>query len=391
MALMLSYIRGCVKRNYFLLKVYEFLFQRKIDNLYGKRYEKKVLLSYSTYHFSKKSYLAHSNYQESSLIAEIFDSFGYQVDVVNNNKPTKVRFSDYDIIFGEGLPLYQALTVSPKPIIIYYGTGSHPFHCNDQSYKRLIDFFHRYGGLVHKSMRTNDQRWGIAASLADAVICIGNETTKKTFTERGVRSVFSLDPTFHKREDATSLAQQKDFSTCRKSMLWFGSYGLLHKGLDLAVEAVRERPNWTLHVCGYTPAEADFLELLKLPKNVVVHGFINVNSDEFKELALKCGFVILPSCSEGTATAVITTVGNGAMVPIVTKECGYDVDKAGFLIQLDVADIVRQLDELDSLDSEELKQIAVTAQRHAISRYTIDNFTTQLRQHLKVIINSEVC
>ncbi|WP_413490529.1 glycosyltransferase [Shewanella baltica] len=375
-----------VKKNKTLLKFYELCFQKDIINLFDSKFNKKVLFSYSTYHFNKNNYLSHSNYQESNTIAAIFDEIGFRVDIVNNNRLTKLDISSYDIVFGEGLPLYQAISLENSPKTIYYGTGSHPFHCTEQSYKRLISFYHKYSFMALSSLRTSDTRWGLAASMADAVICIGNDVTKSTFTARGANHVYTVDPTYHPRPDAKTIGHSKNFDECRKTMLWFGSYGLLHKGLDLAVEAFKNHPDWTLHICGYTPAEKEFLDALELPSNAIVHGFINVFDDEFKTLASKCGFVLLPSCSEGTATAVITAVGNGAMIPVVTKECGYDVGSSGYIIELSADDIERQLVELDQLESSHLKEFAIAAQLAALDRYTIDKFDTRIRMSLAEII-----
>lgn len=384
---MLKSLKARLKKNVFFLRIYEALFQRAIINLYNSNFDKSVLISYSTYHFKKKKYASHSNYQESWVIADIFRTLGFRVDIVNNNRLTNLDLSKYDIIFGEGLPIYQAINASISAIKIYYGTGSHPAHCTEQSLKRVIDFYQSYNFLALSSTRTTDFRWGLAASMSDSVICIGNRQTADTFTARGCSRVFKVDPSFHPRLDALELGNMKDFASCRKSMLWFGSYGLLHKGLDLAIDAIRHKQDWALHVCGYTQAEADFLNTLNLPSNVVVHGFINVHSAHFKELALKCGFVIFPSCSEGTATSVITAVANGAMIPMVTKECGYDVGKSGFLIDLNAKEIERQLVKIDTFDETILKKTALTAQKLAISRFTIDNFRAQIGQHLETIIN----
>lgn len=383
---MKSKIKKIIKSNDMFFRVYEYFFKRKIINLYSTKKSKKVLFSYSTYHFRKNKYLSHSNYQESNAIAKIFDDMGFQVDIVNNNRLTKLDISSYNIVFGEGLPLYQAISLSNAPRTIYYGTGSHPFHCTEQSYKRLISFYHKYSFMALSSLRTSDTRWGLAASMADAVICIGNDVTKRTFISRGANNVYTVDPTYHTRPDAKTIGHSKNFDECRKSMLWFGSYGLLHKGLDLAVEAFKNHPDWTLHICGYTPAEKEFLDALELPSNAIVHGFINVFDDEFKILASECGFVLLPSCSEGTATAVITAVGNGAMIPVVTKECGYDVGSSGYIIELSADDIERQLDELDQLESSHLKEFAIAAQSAALDRYTLEKFNTRIRMNLAEII-----
>ncbi|MBW8185207.1 glycosyltransferase [Shewanella nanhaiensis] len=381
-------LKRFVKSNPFLFWLYESCFQRPIINLFNSNHNRKVLFSYSTYHFSKKSYLGHSNYQESSIIASIFDSLKYQVDVVNNNKFTGLDLGSYDIIFGEGLPLFQAVEGKKSGCLtIYYGTGSHPFHCTEESNKRLISFYQANSYLALSSLRTSDWRWGVAASLCDNVICIGNEDTKNSFLTNGTNSVFCIDPSFHKRDDSKGIVESKNYDTCRKTVLWLGSYGLLHKGLDLAVEAFRQRPDWTLHVCGHTSLESDFIKVLDTPHNVIVHGFLNVLSDEFKVILEDSAFVILPSCSEGTATAVLTAVGNGGLIPLVTKECGFDVDDFGFKIQLSVADIVHQLDQIDELDSLSIKSLSINGHSIVNDRYTAGNYREKLEENITKILN----
>lgn len=387
---MISKFKSILKSNKVILNTYEYFFQRDIINLFSSSCSQRVLISYSTYHFNKKSYTSHSNYQESKVIADIFNRMGYQVDVTNNNKITKLDLSQYDVIFGEGLPLYQALEYDTKAIKIYYGTGSHPFHCTQSSYSRLIDFHKKNKFLAASSLRVSDARWGVAASLADAVICIGNENTKKTFLLNGSKNVHTITPTFHKREDSESIGKSRDFKTCRKTMLWFGSYGLLHKGLDLAVEAIKKNPEWTLHICGYTPTEKEFLDALSLPINAIVHGFIDVYSDEFKALASECCFVLLPSCSEGTATAVITAIGNGAMLPIVTKECGYDVNTEGFIIELSVESIESELKKINKMSVQELKELSLQGQHAAIKKYTLENFKLQMEANIRAVLDTEL-
>ena len=54
--------------------------------------------------------------------------------------------------------------------------------------------------------------------------------------------------------------KNKDFALCRRNILWFGSAGLLHKGLDIAVDFVLSHPEFTLHICGSSSGEKDFLD-----------------------------------------------------------------------------------------------------------------------------------
>lgn len=379
-------IKNWLKKNSFLLSLYELIFQRPIINVFNKANSKKALLSYSTYHFKKNDYKAHSNYQESVAVAEIMDSLGFNVDVVNNNRETRLSLNQYDVIIGEGIPLYQSLVNNISGKKIYYATGSHPWQCTQASLHRLSDFAKRYGSVPLKSTRVQDYRWGVAASCADSVICIGNEQTKQSFLDNGVSQIDLIRPSFHQGSMPYTRTLD-DIVTARKTALWFGSYGLLHKGLDIAIEAFRCRPEWTLHVCGYTNAEQDFLDSLDVPGNVVIHGFLNVDSDFFSELAARCLYVILPSCSEGIATSVITAMGRGAMIPIVTKECGVDIDDFGVNINALDSDSVRDsLNFCDSFSDSELLARSIAAYNNANTMYTFDAYKKDIMSILKKLI-----
>ncbi|MGL6150531.1 MAG: glycosyltransferase [Aeromonas sobria] len=379
-------IKNWLKKNSFLLSLYELIFQRPIINVFNKANSKKALLSYSTYHFKRNDYKAHSNYQESVSVAEIMDSLGFNVDVVNNNRDTRLSLNDYDVIIGEGIPLYQSIVKNTQGKKVYYATGSHPWQCTQASLHRLSEFAKRYGSVPLKSTRVQDYRWGIAASCADNVICIGNEQTKQSFLNHGVSKIDLIRPSFH--QGNISYTRTLDsIAAARTTALWFGSYGLLHKGLDIAIEAFRCRPEWTLHVCGYTNAEHEFLQCLDVPENVIIHGFLNVESDFFSELAARCLYVVLPSCSEGIATAVITAMGRGAMIPIVTKECGVDIDDFGVSIsELNCDSVCDSLKFCDSISDSELLARSIAAYSNANTMYTFDAYKRDMMSILTKLI-----
>jgi len=377
-------IKEPLKKNRLFVYLYELIFQRPIFNVFKKNHSKKVLFSYSTYHFNKKKYNAHSNYQESFLIAKIFDEMGYIIDVINNNKRYKINFNEYDVIFGEGLPMFQAIQDNVEAVTIYYATGSHPWQCTEASLLRLIDYYKKNQFLAINSMRMQDYRWGIAASLSDAVIVIGNKNTKHTFSDNGNKNVYMINPTFLKTKNTVKLEK---LPIATKSMLFFGSYGLLHKGLDLVVDAFRENPDWILHVCGYTYREKNYLDSLKLPKNIKVHGFIDINSALFSDLSKNCGYVILPSSSEGIATSVLTVMGNGGMIPIVTKECGVDVDDFGILIDSLTVNAVKEA--IRKCNNHTIEDLLINSKKAFIKAnndYTVENYYDTAKQHISTIL-----
>lgn len=367
-----------------------FLKKRKkkiIINLFNKKNKKKVLFSYSIYHFKKDMYYGHSNYQESRVIAETFDRLGYNVDIVNNNELTDLDINSYDVIFGEGLPLFQASKCT-KPLKIYYGTGSYPWHCTFNSVIRLKQFQSKYGKKDFISgSRISPVEWNIGAALADHVICIGNDTTKNTFTENGCDSVFKINPTFYPRQDIKELLQNKNINGTRKNLLWFGSYGFIHKGLDLCIEAVRSKPDWTLHVCGKIDEEIDIIKQIKPPRNVIIHGFVDIMGEKYKQIVESCLFTILPSVSEGTTTSVINCMGNGGLIPIITKNCGIDLNPIE--IKPSVYSIINNLKNIDLWSDEKLQKTSKTCFNYAFENFTIEKFRNNITEIILKLIQVE--
>ena len=121
--------------------------------------------------------------------------------------------------------------------------------------------------------------------VADVLTYLGNDFTRGTYPDRGkpmVRIPVSVPHTYDWPEG-------RDFERARSTFLWFGSGGLVHKGLDLVLEAFAGMPRRRLVVCGPISRERDFAreygrELYGLP-NVRTLGWIDVGSKRFRELA----------------------------------------------------------------------------------------------------------
>jgi glycosyltransferase involved in cell wall biosynthesis len=117
--------------------------------------------------------------------------------------------------------------------------------------------------------------------------------------------------------------------------LYFGGNGNIVKGLDLVIEAFSELPEVELYICAPKNEEdfnAAYQDILARSKNIHFLGFIKVGGDTFNRVTSECGYVIFPSCSEGTASSVVTCMRRG-LIPIVTYESGIDLDDFGYLIE----------------------------------------------------------
>ena len=138
----------------------------------------------------------------------------------------------------------------------------------------------------------------------------------------------------------------KQFESCRRSFLWFGSAGMLHKGLDLVLEAFASLPDLHLAVCGPVDRERDFeaayrRELYET-SNIRTLGWIDIASPEFTALARRTLALVYPSCSEGQNGGTVTCLHAG-IVPVVTPETGVDVTaEFGVVLQEATVEAVRE-------------------------------------------------
>lgn len=97
-----------------------------------------------------------------------------------------------------------------------------------------------------------------------------------------------------------------------------------------------------LFVCGCVETEEDFKQAyhheLYECDNIVTCGFVDIFSEKFKEITDECVYTILPSCSEGMAGTVATCL-SASMIPICSRECGYEENEVLTLYSCSVKEI----------------------------------------------------
>lgn len=324
----------------------------------------------------------HPNYIENYTLAEIFDKYGYAVDVYNNTFPGKINYKRYDLIVGEGLPISNYFCGNKKKNIpiIYYATGSHPFFNNIRSYKSLFAFYKKHGKYLPLSSRLVNFDWGIGTSLSDYVILLGNNNTKKTFEDNCTsKKIYSLNPPCYVKNVISDFSR-KD----KNKFLWFGSYGLIHKDLDTIIEIFHEMKNFELHICGYLDLEIDFIatykKILSSSPNIHLHGFVNINSVEFTEIMEECSFVILSSCSEGCTTAVVTSMGNGGLIPLISRECGLDIINGRIFDNNSFDTIKQEIQTVNQTYTKDMIEMYSRENIHYVERcFSIDNYKKNLK------------
>ena len=181
-----------------------------------------------------------------------------------------------------------------------------------------------------------------------------------------------------------SWPQGRDFEKAKRRFIWVGSYGMVHKGLDLALDAFVDMPELELTVCGRPEKEADFYRLyekhLKKTPNIKLHGWLDMASADFLEIARTHAAVIYPSSAEGGAGSVIHCMHAG-MLPVCTTEASIDLGDFGVHVESATVESVQiACRAVAGMSSSEVETRARGAWEHVRREHTRDKFQENYRK-----------
>ncbi|HIF9479231.1 TPA: glycosyltransferase [Photobacterium damselae] len=335
-------------------RFYRTFFPKKpIRNLgYNGQRKKKVLISYllDAFELDIEEFKYSTNRQEMLAITSAFIELGYQVDIqdcLSNHYNNKVN---YDIVFGFGVP-YRKAKLSKDGIRILYCTEGHPDFSLENETKQ-IEYFQRRHSVKYKVERSGVYYCSFDYDIADELFVMG-EHNQKYLIERGFKNVSGIVPTAIDVHKEILISEERSF-------IWLGSRGIVHKGLDLLVDVFNKR-NDKLHICGVTKDYFYSKTKIIAGDNIFFHGKVDVNSSFFNnELLPDSSFIIMPSCSEGVSTSVLTGMKFG-LIPLVSTNCGIDVNKFGkyvfdSLTIESVENLINSTKQLSNRDLLDLKQ-----------------------------------
>lgn len=327
---------------------------------------------------------AHTHDWEALQIAQTFLDLGYCVDVIRWTNDRFVPTKDYAVFIDSRYNFARLVPLLNKAClkIMHIDTAHWLFHATAQ-YRRLQALQQRRGVALQPAKMVYPNR---AIEQADCATMLGNDFTLSTYR-------YAHKPIYRTPISTTNLypwPQGKDFEACRKHFLWFGSGGLVHKGLDLVLEAFAEMPEYHLTVCGPIQEEKDFeeafaTELYHTP-NIRTVGWVDVSGSEFMQITRNCLGLIYPSCSEGGGGSVITCMHAG-VIPLVSYESSVEVDDFGFLLKdCSIEHIKNSIRMVAGLPAQELQERARRAWEYARANHTREKFAEEYRKVITTIL-----
>lgn len=348
-----------------------------------------MLLSWYVYPFLLKSgeslSNAHTTFWDCFQVAQTFLDLGYCVDVIDSYNRVFQPAKRYDFFVGHRINFDRMSGLLNEGCVkMAYMDTAHWVFNNEASYCRKYELQQRKGMTIkdsHRLIEVNRQ-----VELADYVVTYGNQFTLGTYR-------YADKPTFPVPMSTCvqfPRPEQKNYDICRTNFLWFGSHGFVHKGLDLVLEAFAAMPEYQLYVCGPVEKEKEFVkafyqELYQTP-NIHTVGWVDVNGPDFAEILNACVGLVYPSCSEGQAGTVTTSMHAG-LIPLVSYESGVDVDDFGVVFKdhaiQTIQDTVRMVTRLPA------DRLAIMARKSwecAQGTYTRERFAAEFKKIVLTIM-----
>ncbi len=282
-----------------------------------------------------------TNILESSIILKNFIEKDYVVDVINFDDLIsfkKLSNKKYDLIFGLGKVYLEACKKNLSAKKVLYLTENFP----EKSYELEMERVNYYKARKNKKIKlSRSLKYYTQEHIDISDVFIKTDVPKKD-EYIGDKRLYFISPTGLKNNNVEFVS--KDHMKTRNEFLWFGSNGAIHKGLDILVDIFEKRDDITLHICGISKKDK---RKIKLPKksNIINHGKISVGSDKYLKLVKSVSYMILPSCSEGRSTSVLTSMRHG-LIPIICRYNGFKSNEAIILEDYKVEYIEKIINEL---------------------------------------------
>lgn len=334
----------------------------------------------------------HTNVWECREITRILSEAGFDVDCINFNDTRFVPSPSrkYDLVWDIGDHLARFSVLQSVPLKIAYMTESYDVFNNEAEKQRIKALHERRGGLCLQLRRGAVPRLA-TYKIADFCFLLGNEWTKSTYPAEIRQKIKCLNVTF---SDIKAMEDKQEEALPRRSFLFFAGAGSVHKGLDLVLEVFRRHPEWTLHVVGPFLQEKEFVaiyeqELLHTP-NIHTHGFLAPRSLEFQQILQDCFAFLAPSCAEGMATAVITTMALG-LHPIISRETGVTLPEGigQYLETCTLEEIENTCAKAFSLSRKSLSYGSCVLRNTMQKEYSRQAFSHAISNIIKAVLTSE--
>lgn len=364
-------------------------------NVNHTHYGKRTLMLYIVNpFFDKKLSESHQNHWQAIEMARIIGKQGFDVDVIDY-KDSKIKLKYmYDMVVGlipRGIDVYSKNLKRDAIRISYLTSMNFEFGYNAEK-QRIEGVRNRRGTELQMRRFAGFEKYLPGKYIDkeieqfDAVWYIGNAYNFHSYDK------FNMPTSYFIKNNGYSFSDvENSYLRNSKNFLFFASSGQVHKGLDLLLEIFSENDmrDYRLYVCSNYEKEEDFCKEyyreLFATNNIIPCGFVDIESVKFKSIIKKCAYTILPSCSEGCAGSVLTAM-SGGVIPIVSKECGFENDEVINLPDCNKETICQYIRIYSQKDKRWIEENAKKSMEVVKTRYSKADFSTSVRNAITDVL-----
>jgi glycosyltransferase involved in cell wall biosynthesis len=319
-------------------------------------------------------------------IVRILNELGFVVDVVNYKDSTFHVKYKYDLFIGHGGINFGAISsqLPVETVRVFFSSMCYWRFNNKEEIARFSELEKRRNIKLPLD-RYIEAGEDDALQVADGVIAIGNNFTKKTYQQYASK-IYMVNNTTP--EDNHYDLSKKDFSVGRDHFLFYAGGGNVHKGLDLLFEAFMDCRDQHLWVCTRIDdvlMEA-YAEDLQNHPNIHLVGWVEARSKQFYDLVDLCNWVICPSCSEASCGSIVECLNYG-LIPLISDATSIDVGDFGVRINpCNIQEIVRTISRVSTFSPERCQRMSDKARATALQDYSEEKFHRDFKNSLSQIL-----
>jgi glycosyltransferase involved in cell wall biosynthesis len=317
--------------------------------------------------------VGHNNIGEARAMRETLLRLGFAVDVISRERTRFRPRHRYDLFVGTRQNFARiAAGLNPDCIRVAHLDTAHWLVNNAAIFARELELRDRRGVAIdsHKFIQINR-----AIETADYATLLGNDFDFDSYAFAG-KPVFQVP---NPSAVTYPWVEDKDFAAAGGRFLWIGSQGLVHKGLDLVLEAFARMPDLHLTVCGPIREdrafEAAYRRELYATPNIETLGWVDIASPAFADLCRRTAALVYPSAAEACCGTVVNSMQAG-LIPIVSAGAGVDVDPDfGMVVgELSVEAVSQAVRSLAARPPADLAAMARRAWTVARDTYTVETY-----------------
>lgn len=345
--------------------------------------QQRALLCYYVFPFLLPPQRQHTNELEVKGLAQALDRLGFIVDAIDYRYTRNINYKNYNLIIGLGNVFERSFYHECDTKRIFFATGCHPYFSSENEIRRVKAFQARTCMWISPTRLRGLPEYECATRLSDGIICLGNETTKNTYAN--INNNVKMQNAIASVSNAMESCKKK-----KNKFLWFGSAGLVHKGLDVVIEAFLKVDLSECELVIYCIHENSFFsyynDALINSKNITYKGFRNIDDQELIRDFEESQWCILLSCSEGQSTSLLTAISHGC-IPIASSYVGLQKSLKTIHCEIDIDELVKTIQRLLQMDSVNLINLMEMNRKAVYSENSYDAFVDSSEKNIYEIIN----